>query len=482
VTTASTRHQKVFFLFKKKAEDSKAGNRFFLKIMEATKTIADALLDDLDDLMDSDDDNDDQEQQQEQIQNSEDNDGDDDNGDQKPSSSGLDGRVANKSTAKSAWSRFLDSPNLHEHLKRIREHAAQQQQKNEESGKLQARNKEQEEENHQLVYQSNKYLASLAEEMGKAHGELAKAYKPKFAELEELLPNFLQYKTAVRIIGNEMDLIKVNDELNEILNSNQIITISVAASTTTGRPLTEEELQNVDEAATYLEELLEVQKELVTFVENSMESLCPSICALIGPSTAAKLLGLTGGLHELTKIPSCNLQVIGQVKQNSESRAGLSGISLEQHVGLLAEADLVQSLSKQYQKKALKVVAAKLALAARFDFVNVDTGRPRSASTGLKFREEVLEKFEKWQEPDKAPVLKALPKKRQNREHWIHMTVFYGGILRFELLLLYQANYPTFFFHISHSFSCSFSFTSQARSRSQETSRWTSNASLEGTF
>ncbi len=246
--------------------------------------------------------------------------------------------------------------------------------------------------------------------MGKAHGELAKAYKPKFSELEDLLPNFLQYKNAVRIIGNEMDLTKVNDELNEILNTNQIITISVAASTTTGRPLTEEELQKVDEAATYLEELLQVQKELVTFVENSMESLCPSICALIGPSTAAKLLGLTGGLHELTRIPSCNLQVIGQVKQNSESRAGLSGIALKQHVGLLAEADLVQSLSKQYQKKALKVVAAKLALAARYDFVNVDTGRPRSASTGLKLREELIEKFEKWQEPDKAPVLKALPK------------------------------------------------------------------------
>ncbi len=98
--------------------------------MEATTTLADALLDDLDDLMDSDDDNDndDQEQQQEQNRNNDEDNGDDDddNGDQKPSSSELDASMAKKSSTKSSSSRFLDSPNFLEHLKRIREHAAQQ--------------------------------------------------------------------------------------------------------------------------------------------------------------------------------------------------------------------------------------------------------------------------------------------------------------------------------------------------------------------
>jgi U4/U6 small nuclear ribonucleoprotein PRP31 len=270
--------------------------------------------------------------------------------------------------------------------------------------------KNQQELDHQLVVQSNRHLAAIAEELGRAHGALALAYKPKFPELEELLPNYVQYKNAVRCIGNEMDMTKVNDELNEILTSNQIITISVSGSTTSGRPLTEEDLQRVDDAANYMEELLQVQQELIDFVEQSMEALAPSICALIGPSTAAKLLGMAGGLAELTKIPACNLQVLGQVKQNSASRAGLSAANTKQHVGILAECDLVRSVPKPLQKKALKVVASKLALAARYDYVNVDTGRPRSAQTGRQLRQEVVEKFEKLQEPDKAPVLKALPK------------------------------------------------------------------------
>jgi len=131
---------------------------------------------------------------------------------------------------------------------------------------------------------------------------------------------------------------------------------------------------------------------------------------LIGPSTAAKLLGLSGGLAELSRIPACNLQVLGQTKHSSTSRAGLSGLTTKPHTGILVECDLVQQCPSYLQKKALKTVAAKLALAARCDFVNVDTGRTRSAQSGQKFRSEIEQKIQKWEEPDKARTLKALPK------------------------------------------------------------------------
>lgn len=363
--------------------------------MEPTTTLAEALLDDLNDLMDSDEEQEDQEAKDGNQKQ-------DADGLTMPASDGL--SVTSESLGVNPFtSRFLLSPSLLSHLEYIATL---------DTNKTYTRlpKKEEEEEDHRLVVQSNRHLVGLADEMVKAHGELAIAYKPKFPELEELLPNFVQYKNAVRVIGNEMDLTKVNDDLNAILNSNQIITISVAGSTTSGRPLTEDELERVDSAASYIEKLLEVQSKLIHFVENSMEALAPSICAIIGPSTAARLIGLVGGLAELTKIPACNLQVIGQVKHNNTSRAGMSSASTKQHVGIVAECDLVQSMPRQLQKKALKAVAAKLALAARYDFVNVDTGRARSAQTGLQFRTALKDKFEKLQEPDKAQVLKALPK------------------------------------------------------------------------
>lgn len=376
--------------------------------MDNATSLADALLDDLDDLNDSD---------EEELAPPANVSSSNSSGQRSGPSETLSGLEDSKPAAVPSSSMissgvplisriFVESRSLQKHLERLRKRVSEKA-----LTSAPTDSKGLQEEDHQLVVQSNKHLALLVEELGRAHGLLAAAYKPRFPELEELLPNYEQYKNTVRVIGNHMDLTKVSDELMEIgLSSNQVITISVSGSTTTGRSLTETELAQVEDAAKYMDELHKIQKELVGFVEQSMEALAPSICALIGPSTAAKLLGLAGGLAEVTKIPACNLQVMGQVKQNAASRAGLSTSNTQQHVGILAECDLIRNTPKHMQKKALKVVASKLALAARFDFVNVDSGRPRSASTGLQFRHDIEQKFERLQEPDKAPVLKALPK------------------------------------------------------------------------
>lgn len=380
--------------------------------MEAASTLADTLLDDLDDLSDveetspqdadaNDNDNDANESHRAgdmeyaalllQRQEGEDNDA-------------YDSRMStNKVPAKK---RLLDDNSLNRHLNTIRSMMSS----DAESKTSGNSTKEQQEEEHQLIVQSNKHLSNLADELAQAHRDLCATYKAKFPELEELLPNPVQYKNAVRVIGNEMDMTKISDALNEFLNNNQIITISVAGSTTSGRLLTIRELEQVDDAATYIEDIIKVQNELAEFVEQRMESLAPSICALVGAPTAARLIGLAGGLAELTKIPACNLQVLGQVKQNAASRAGLSSISTSRHQGVLMDCNLVKQCPKHLQKKALKTVAAKLALSARCDFVNVDTGRTRSAQTGRKFRDDIEAKFHKWLEPDKAQTLKSLPK------------------------------------------------------------------------
>ncbi|CAB9522363.1 U4/U6 small nuclear ribonucleoprotein Prp31 [Seminavis robusta] len=349
--------------------------------MEGGATLADSLLDDLDDLSDGDD------PEEEES---------------KPAAKDDDDMNVEEKTAISMpqRKRLLDSPSLQQHLKVIQKSQLL----------LPSSTKDERDDEHQLIVTSNKFLASLLEELAKAHGVVCDIYKPKFSELEELLPNFIQYKNAVRVIWNEMDIAKVQEALIDVLNSNQIITLSVAGSTTSGRPLTDDELQQLEEAVVYMEDILQTQQQLTQFVESRMESLAPSVCALVGPSTAAKLIGLAGGLAELSKIPSCNLQVLGQVKHNSASRAGLSSLSTRPHQGVLAECDMVQRCPKAMQKKVLKTVAAKLALVARCDFVNVDAGRTRSAAAGKKFREEIETKINQWGEPDKAPVLKALPK------------------------------------------------------------------------
>ena len=270
--------------------------------------------------------------------------------------------------------------------------------------------KEDDERQYNLIVASNKHLSRLRDELTKAHSDLCAAYHAKFPELEELIADPVQYRGAVLAIGNEMDLTNVNEELNDVLSSNQILTVTVAGSTTSGRRLTEEEMAVVKGAATYMQSVRDVQAELTSFVESKMEGLAPSVCALVGPTTAARLVALAGGLAELSRIPACNLQVLGQVRQSAAARGGMSSTHGQPHSGILMECDLVTRCPKYLQRKALKTVAAKLALAARCDYVNVESGRVRTADAGKKFRSEIEAKIEKWEEPDKAQTVKALPK------------------------------------------------------------------------
>jgi U4/U6 small nuclear ribonucleoprotein PRP31 len=257
--------------------------------MESTSTLADALLDDLDDLSDVEESTTPRElsvarsnSQNVVVE-------------QEESSSTKLGEAAGAAVV-----RFLNNRSLQHHLQSI--------------GKAQpsgaASTKEEHEREHQLIVQSNKYLSRLAEELALTHIQLCAAYQPKFPELEEILPNPVQYANTVRVIGNEMDTTKVNDGLSKFLTSNQVLTVTVSASTTAGRLLSHSELITIDKIATYMEQIINTQNDLTQFVESRMAGLAPNVCALIGPTVAARLIGLAGGLEELSKIPACNLQVL----------------------------------------------------------------------------------------------------------------------------------------------------------------------------
>jgi U4/U6 small nuclear ribonucleoprotein PRP31 len=48
-----------------------------------------------------------------------------------------------------------------------------------------------------------------------------------------------------------------------------------------------------------------------------MHKIAPNLCALIGSTIAANLVGLAGGLTALAQIPACNVQVLKNLKKFS---------------------------------------------------------------------------------------------------------------------------------------------------------------------
>ncbi|KAI9907321.1 hypothetical protein PsorP6_004363 [Peronosclerospora sorghi] len=254
-----------------------------------------------------------------------------------------------------------------------------------------------------LVVTSNDLMVQIDDEIEAVYRFIAEIYAAKFPELDSLVPNALDYARVVKAIGNEMDLTLV-EELPKLLPSSVVIGISVTGSGTSGKPLSSEDLKICMEAC---DELLSLEKDknmILRFVERRMKYLAPNVSQLVGTRIAAQLIGLAGGVAELARIPSCNLQVLGQEKK---VLSGFSSAAALKHTGILFFSDLVQRMPPYLRMKACRAVAGKLALMARVD------SQPHPNDTegliGARFRSELIEKMEKWQEPQKAKTKKALP-------------------------------------------------------------------------
>ncbi|XP_026544528.1 U4/U6 small nuclear ribonucleoprotein Prp31-like [Notechis scutatus] len=166
-------------------------------------------------------------------------------------------------------------------------------------------------------------------------------------------------------LGNSLDKCKNNENLQQILTNATIMVVSVTASTTQGQQLTEEELERIEEACDMSLELNQSKHCMIyEYVESRMSFIAPNLSIIVGASTAAKVMSIAGGLTNLSKMPTCNIMLLGA---QSKSLSGFSSTSVLPHTGYIYHSDIVQPLPPDLQRKAARLVAAKCTLAAQVD-------------------------------------------------------------------------------------------------------------------
>ena len=260
---------------------------------------------------------------------------------------------------------------------------------------------------YQLVVECNRLIHEIEEQIHISHRFVAGIYSKKFPELDSILTNKIDYVKTVQRIGNEMDLTAI--ELNDILPSALVMIVSVTGSTTNGKSLSDEDLTTCLRGCAEISALEDDKIRILRFVESRMTKIAPNTCAIIGTFLTAQMVGLAGGLIPLSQVPADNFQVIGQEKRNL---AGFSRVASMPNTGILYFADLVQRCPPMLRKKALKVLGHKVALVVRCDaYKNHPDG-----SEGRRLKDELVEKFEKWNEPPKARTKKALPIPEEKRK------------------------------------------------------------------
>ena len=113
-----------------------------------------------------------------------------------------------------------------------------------------------------------------------------------------------------------------------------------------------------------------------------MHDIAPNLSTVTGTEIAARLMGVAGGLAALSRMPACNVQVLGAKRR---TLAGMSATAAAPHQGFVYGAALVQGAPPAFRGKAAKLVAAKCTLMARMDAYGQDPAGARFFEGGRLF-------------------------------------------------------------------------------------------------
>ncbi|TWU75420.1 U4/U6-U5 snRNP complex subunit prp31 [Metarhizium rileyi] len=264
-----------------------------------------------------------------------------------------------------------------------------------------------------LLTQSNSLSTMIDGEVVLVHKFIRDHYSTRFPELERLVTTPLEYAKVVSIIGNgpmnseSIKALQTSTDnpmqmgLKAVLDGPSLMVVTVEATTSKGHELNPEELNRVRQACAMMVSLHRAKQTLTEYVQSRMNIFAPNLTALIGSLTAAQLLNAAGGLTGLSKTPACNIPSWGSKKR----QAGLAtNIGVRQQ-GYLYNSDMIRGIPNDLKKQAMRIVAAKLVLAARVDRIHSTP----DGSTGDQLKSQCLERLEKLTEPPPNKGQRALP-------------------------------------------------------------------------
>lgn len=262
--------------------------------------------------------------------------------------------------------------------------------------------------------ESNGLSTHIDSEIVLVHKFIRDHYSIRFPELETLISNPLEYARVVAILGNgpfDTEGIKklqtstdnpFRMTLRSVLDGPSLMIVTVEATTTKGREMSQDALNRVFHACEMVVSLDKAKGTLTEYVQSRMNIFAPNLTALIGSLTAAQLLNAAGGLTGLSKTPACNIAAWGSKKQATPGLATNVGIRQQ---GFIYHSQLISGIPNDLKRQAMRIVSAKLVMAARVDRIHESA----DGSIGEELKSACLERLDKLTEPPPNKGQRALP-------------------------------------------------------------------------
>ena len=214
-----------------------------------------------------------------------------------------------------------------------------------------------------IVAQGIQTLDSLDQTVNLFMSRLREWYGVYFPELDRLIEKHETYARLVTNVGNK-ESYTADNLTKENIPQERAQLVAKAADSSMGADISERDLEQIQALAKDVSASYELRKSMEEYVDRTMEELAPNVRAVAGALLGARLIAMAGSLQNLAIRPASTIQVIGAEK--ALFRSLKTGARPPKH-GLIFQHTLLHDAKRWQRGKIARVIAGKLAIAARAD-------------------------------------------------------------------------------------------------------------------
>ncbi|OAY77505.1 putative nucleolar protein 5-2 [Ananas comosus] len=203
-----------------------------------------------------------------------------------------------------------------------------------------------------MIIQAIGLLDDLDKELNTYAMRVREWYGWHFPELSKIVQDNIQYAKVVKLMSNRILPEEVEKELK------------AAAQLSMGTEISEIDLENIKQLCDQVLSLAEYRAQLYDYLKSRMNTIAPNLTALVGELVGARLIAHGGSLLNLAKQPGSTIQILGAEKALFRA---LKTKHATPKYGLIYHASLIGQAAPKHKGKISRSLAAKTALAIRYD-------------------------------------------------------------------------------------------------------------------
>ena len=259
-----------------------------------------------------------------------------------------------------------------------------------------------------VIAQAIQTLDDLDRTINLFMGRLREWYGVHFPELDRLIEKHETYARLVMNLGYH-DNFSFEALEKEGLPKDKAENTAKVAENSMGADMAEQDLAEIQTLSRNVLELYELRKSMENYVDKTMEEVAPNTRAVAGALLGARLIAVAGSLRNLAMRPASTIQVLGAEK--ALFRSLKTGARPPKH-GLIFQHALLHDAKRWQRGKIARVLAGKLAIAARADaFGGAYIGAALKADVDKRL-EEIRKKYKEPPPPKEKPLR---PERREQR-------------------------------------------------------------------